>query len=75
MTNPENDSSIVNTSPDLVDGATSREEGGEQRKDRGPRRFNKFNNKSRPGKLIKTSVIQEDPRMKIQRHLLQFLLN
>ncbi|MFZ9326927.1 MAG: S4 domain-containing protein, partial [Polynucleobacter sp.] len=53
MTNPENDSSIVNTSPDLVDGATSREEGGEQRKDRGPRRFNKFNNKSRPGKFNK----------------------
>ncbi|NCV72550.1 MAG: rRNA pseudouridine synthase, partial [Burkholderiaceae bacterium] len=53
MTNPENDSSIVNTSPDPVDGAASRDEGGEQRKDRGPRRFNKFNNKSRPGKFNK----------------------
>ena len=45
MTNPENDSSIVHTSPDPVDGAASRDEGGEQRK--------KFNNKSRPGKFNK----------------------
>ena len=67
MTSPENDSSQVSAIPDVADGPTSRDEGGEQRKDRGPRRFNKFNNKSRPGKFNKNKrhsggSVNENPK-------------
>lgn len=53
MTAPENDSSLANVPADAPEQASSSEEGGEQRKDRGPRRFNKFNHKSRSGKFNK----------------------
>lgn len=53
MTSPENESSLANSSSEMADGSPLVEEGGEQRKDRGPRRFNKFNNKGRSGKFNK----------------------
>ncbi len=57
MTSPDNDSSVTTPSSEAAGEMSSAADGGgEQRKDRGergPRRFNKFNNKSRGGKFNK----------------------
>jgi len=64
MTSPDHDSSLTNPNIDSVtDHSSSNEGGGERRNDRGergPRRFNKFNNKSRNNKFNKNKRRDSD---------------